>query len=121
MIRRPPRSTRTDTLFPYTTLFRSYSPHAIAEHSVALMLSLNRKIHRAYARVREGNFSLEGLLGFDMRGRAVGLGGPGQIGMAVAGILTGFGCARTSARWGRGVSVRIDFGSRRLTKKNNEQ
>lgn len=70
----------------------SYSPHAIAEHSVALMLSLNRKIHRAYARVREGNFSLEGLLGFDMRGRAVGIVGTGQIGMAVAGILSGFGC-----------------------------
>src|SRR3546814_13472321 len=49
-------------------------------------------IHRAYARVREGNFSLEGLLGFDMRGRAVGIVGTGQIGMAVAGILSGFGC-----------------------------
>src|SRR3546814_16006608 len=75
MLRPPPRSTHTDTLFPYPTLFRSpsYSPHAIAEHSVALMLSLNRKTHRAYARVREGNFSLEGLLGFDMRGRAVGI------------------------------------------------
>src|SRR3546814_7586689 len=70
----------------------SYLPHAIAELSVALMLSLNRKIHRAYARVREGNFSLEGLLGFDMRGRAVGIVGTGQIGMAVAGILSGFGC-----------------------------
>src|SRR3546814_14078074 len=55
----------------------SYSPHAIAEHSVALMLSLNRKIHRAYARVREGNFSLAGLLGFDMRGRAGGIVGTG--------------------------------------------
>src|SRR3546814_2493736 len=65
----------------------SYSPHAIAEHSVALMLSLNRKIHRAYARVRAGNFSLEGLLGFDMRGREVGRVGRGEIGMAVAGIL----------------------------------
>src|SRR3546814_2564899 len=76
----------------FPTRVPSYSPHAIAEHSVALMLSLNRKIHRAYARVREGNFSLEGLLGFDMRGRAVGIVGTGQIGMAVAGILSGFGC-----------------------------
>src|SRR3546814_20814344 len=76
----------------FPTRRSSDPPQAIAEHSVALMLSLNRKIHRAYARVREGNFSLEGLLGFDMRGRAVGIVGTGQIGMAVAGILSGFGC-----------------------------
>lgn len=70
----------------------AYSPEAVAEHSVALMLSLNRKIHRAYARVREGNFELEGLLGFDMRGRAAGIVGTGEIGMGVARILAGFGC-----------------------------
>jgi D-lactate dehydrogenase len=70
----------------------AYSPEAVAEHTVALMLSLNRHIHRAYARVREGNFSLDGLLGFDMRGRTVGIIGIGQIGMALAGILAGFGC-----------------------------
>lgn len=70
----------------------AYSPHAVAEHCIALMLSLNRKIHRAYARVREGNFALEGLLGFDLRKRTVGIVGTGQIGMAVAQILTGFGC-----------------------------
>ena len=70
----------------------AYSPHAVAEHSVALMLSLNRKIHRAYNRVREGNFGLEGLLGFDMAGRVVGIVGTGRIGIALARILTGFGC-----------------------------
>lgn len=70
----------------------AYSPHAVAEHTVALILSLNRKIHRAYARVREGNFALEGLLGFDLRGRTVGIVGTGKIGMAVARIMAGFGC-----------------------------
>lgn len=69
-----------------------YSPHGVAEHTVALILSLNRKIHRAYARVREGNFALDGLLGFDLRGRTVGIVGTGQIGMAFAGIMRGFGC-----------------------------
>ena len=57
-----------------------------------MMLSLNRKIHRAHARVREGNFALDGLLGFDMHGRTVGLVGTGRIGTVVARILTGFGC-----------------------------
>ncbi|MCW7538443.1 2-hydroxyacid dehydrogenase [Aquabacterium sp. A7-Y] len=70
-----------------------YSPHAIAEHTVALMLALNRKTHRAYARVREGNFSLEGLLGFDMHGRSAGVVGTGKIGACVARILQGFGCS----------------------------
>jgi D-lactate dehydrogenase len=70
----------------------AYSPHAVAEHTVALMLALNRKIHRAYARVREGNFSLEGLMGFDVHLRTVGIVGTGQIGVAVARILRGFGC-----------------------------
>jgi D-lactate dehydrogenase len=70
----------------------AYSPHAVAEHTVAMMLSLNRKIHRAHARVREGNFALDGLLGFDMHGRTVGLVGTGKIGTVVARILTGFGC-----------------------------
>ena len=70
----------------------AYSPYAVAEHTVAMMLSLNRKIHRAHARVREGNFALDGLLGFDMRGRTVGLVGTGKIGTVVAKILAGFGC-----------------------------
>lgn len=70
----------------------AYSPHAVAEHAVALMLTLNRKTHRAYNRVREGNFSLEGLLGFDMHGKTVGVIGTGKIGAVLAGILHGFGC-----------------------------
>lgn len=70
----------------------AYSPEAVAEHTVGLILSLNRKIHRAWARVREGNFALDGLLGFDLAGRTVGLIGTGKIGIAVARILRGFGC-----------------------------
>ena len=70
----------------------AYSPHAVAEHTVAMILSLNRKIHRAYARVREGNFALDGLLGFDLHTRTVGLIGTGTIGAVVARILAGFGC-----------------------------
>lgn len=69
-----------------------YSPHAIAEHTAALVLSLNRKTHRAYARVREGNFALDGLLGFDLVGRTVGILGTGRIGAVFARIMTGFGC-----------------------------
>jgi len=70
----------------------AYSPYAVAEHTIALMLALNRKVHRAYNRVREGNFALDGLVGFDMHGKTVGLIGTGQIGIVVAQILTGFGC-----------------------------
>jgi len=70
----------------------AYSPYAVAEHSIALMLALNRKVHRAYNRVREGNFALDGLVGFDMHGKTVGVIGTGQIGTVVAQILTGFNC-----------------------------
>src|SRR5262249_16182132 len=70
----------------------AYSPYAVAEHATALMLALNRKVHRAYNRVREGNFALDGLVGFDMDSKTVGLVGTGQIGTVVAQILTGFGC-----------------------------
>ncbi len=70
----------------------AYSPYAVAEHAIALILTLNRKIHRAYYRVREGNFSLNGLLGFDLHGRTVGIIGTGQIGIIVGHILHGFGC-----------------------------
>jgi D-lactate dehydrogenase len=70
----------------------AYSPYAVAEHTIGLILTLNRKIHRAYNRVREGNFSLEGLLGFDLHGRTVGIVGTGKIGAVVAQILKGFGC-----------------------------
>jgi len=70
----------------------AYSPHAVAEHTVGLMLTLNRKFHRAYARVREHNFSLDGLMGFDMAGKTAGVVGTGKIGQVVAQILKGFGC-----------------------------
>lgn len=70
----------------------AYSPHAVAEHAVGLILTLNRKYHRAYARVRESNFSLEGLCGFDLIGRTVGVIGTGAIGLAFARIMLGFQC-----------------------------
>lgn len=70
----------------------AYSPYAVAEHSVAMMFSLNRRIYRAYNRVREGNFSLDGLLGFDLHGQTVGIVGTGQIGAVVAKIMLGLGC-----------------------------
>jgi D-lactate dehydrogenase len=70
----------------------AYSPHAVAEHAVALILALDRRIHRAYNRVREGNFLLEGLLGFDLHGRTVGVVGTGRIGTVFARIMAGFGC-----------------------------
>lgn len=70
----------------------AYSPASVAEHAVALILSLNRKIHKAYSRVRDGNFALEGLLGFDLCGKTVGIVGTGQIGLCVARIMRGFGC-----------------------------
>lgn len=69
-----------------------YSPYAIAEHAVALILSLNRKIHRAYNRVREGNFNLDGLTGFDLQGKTVGVVGTGKIGAVFCQIMQGFGC-----------------------------
>lgn len=70
---------------------RAYSPAAVAEHAVALLLTLSRKTHRAYARVREGNFSLSGLEGFNLSGRTAGIVGLGRIGSALASILNGFG------------------------------
>ena len=70
----------------------AYSPHAVAEHAVALILALNRKIHRAYNRVREGNFALDGLLGFDLHGKTAGIVGTGKIGESFARIMAGFGC-----------------------------
>ena len=70
----------------------AYSPHAVAEHTVGLLLSLNRKVHKAYARVRELNFSLEGLVGFDLCGKTIGVVGTGRIGSVFATIMKGFGC-----------------------------
>lgn len=68
----------------------AYSPHAVAEHAVGLLLTLNRKIHRAYNRVREHNFSLNGLVGFDLAGKTVGIVGTGKIGKIAARIFSGF-------------------------------
>lgn len=69
----------------------AYSPYAVAEHTVALLLALNRKIHRAYNRVRDHNFSLTGLVGFDLHGKTVGIVGTGKIGKVAAQIFRGFG------------------------------
>lgn len=69
-----------------------YSPHAVAEHTVALILALNRKVHRSFNRVREHNFSLDGLVGFDLYGKTVGIVGTGRIGAVFAQIMRGFGC-----------------------------
>lgn len=70
----------------------AYSPEAVAEHAVAMIMTLNRKTHKAYNRVREQNFSLNGLMGFDLHGKTVGLIGTGNIGKAFAKIMIGFGC-----------------------------
>ncbi|NBX76330.1 MAG: 2-hydroxyacid dehydrogenase [Proteobacteria bacterium] len=69
-----------------------YSPYAVAEHAVTLILTINRKIHRSYMRVRELNFSLDGLVGMDLHGKTVGVIGSGRIGAVFAKIMTGFGC-----------------------------
>lgn len=69
----------------------AYSPHAIAEHTVALMLALNRKVHRAYFRTRDANFSLDGLMGFDLYNKTAGIIGTGKIGKVLIRILRGFG------------------------------
>jgi len=70
----------------------SYSPHSVAEFAVGLILSLNRKIHRAYSRVRELNFSLDGFVGFDLNGKTIGIIGAGKIGSILANIMAAFGC-----------------------------
>ena len=73
----------------------AYSPHAVAEHAAALMMTLNRKVHRANNRVREGNFSLDGLEGFDVYGKTAGIVGAGKIGRCLIDIMLGFGCEVT--------------------------
>ena len=70
----------------------AYSPHAVAEHALALIMTLNRKTHKAYNRVREGNFSLDRLTGFDLYGKTVGVIGTGKIGQCFAHIMLGLGC-----------------------------
>ena len=96
----------------------AYSPHAVAEHTVALLLTLNRKIHRAYNRVREHNFSLAGLVGFDLHGKTVGIVGTGKIGKITARIFHGFGTHLLafdpfpSAEWAATLGLRYtDFAS----------
>lgn len=69
-----------------------YSPYAVAEHAVALILCLNRKLHRAFNRVRDDNFQIDGFLGFDVHGKTVGVVGTGAIGEVFARIMKGFGC-----------------------------
>ena len=69
----------------------AYSPFAVAEHAAALMLTLNRKTHKAYFRTRDGNFSINGLMGFDLNGKTAGVVGTGKIGRVIIGILRGFG------------------------------
>src|SRR5215471_6150284 len=89
----------------------NYSPYAVAEHAVALLLTLNRKVHRAYNRVREQNFSLAGLVGFDLHGKTAGIIGTGKIGRIAARILRGFGMhvvafdPAPSHEWARQVGV----------------
>lgn len=68
-----------------------YSPHAVAEHSLAMLLTLNRKTHKAYLRTRDFNFSLNGFVGFDLHGKTIGIVGTGKIGLTLAGICRGFG------------------------------
>ncbi len=80
------------TLGIFVARVPAYSPEAVAEHTLALILTLNRHTHRAYARVREGNFALEGLLGSNLHGKTAGIVGTGKIGLATARILHGFGC-----------------------------
>ena len=70
----------------------AYSPYAVAEHAVALMMALNRRTHRAHIRIRDSNFSLDGLVGFDMHGKTAGVIGTGKIGACTLDILRGFGC-----------------------------
>lgn len=70
----------------------AYSPEAVAEHAMALILTLNRKTHKAYNRVREGNFSLKNLIGFNLSGKTIGVIGTGQIGATFCRIIKGFGC-----------------------------
>ena len=81
-----------DELGMHVVRVPAYSPYAVAEHCAGLILTLNRNIHRAYSRVRDGNFMLSGLLGFDLKGRTVGIIGTGTIGSKFAKIMTGFGC-----------------------------
>lgn len=90
----------------------AYSPHAVAEHAVALILSLNRKIHKAYHRVRDNNFSLDRFTGFDLYGKTVGVIGTGNIGLEFSKIMTGFGCkiiANDVNRNPEAISIGVEY------------
>ncbi|HXB43447.1 MAG TPA: 2-hydroxyacid dehydrogenase [Puia sp.] len=91
----------------------AYSPQAVAEHAVALILTLNRKTHKAYNRIREGNFSLERLIGFNLYNKTVGVLGTGKIGAIFCGLMLGFGCKviaydkyESDALKGRGIEYK---------------
>jgi D-lactate dehydrogenase len=83
-----------------------YSPHAVAEHAVALLLTLNRKIHRAYNRVRDQNFALTGLVGFDLHGKTAGILGTGKIGQITAGSSKGSACGSSPSTCSRSPNGR---------------
>ena len=87
-----------------------YSPHAIAEHAVALILALNRNLIRANRRLRDGNFSLDGLVGFDLFEKTVGVVGTGKIGATFAGIMRGFGCRVVAFDLEPDATLAADFG-----------
>jgi D-lactate dehydrogenase len=91
----PPKSGKTiycENLAMSIVRVPAYSPYAVAEHALALLMCVNRKIHKAYARVKDFNFSLEGLVGFDLHGKTVGILGTGRIGLAAIKIFKGLGC-----------------------------
>lgn len=94
----------------------AYSPYAVAEHAVTLMLALNRKIIKANNRVHEANFSLDGLTGFDMNGKTVGIMGTGQIGSVIARILYGFGCELLAFDEKENQEIKEKFGVRYVSR-----
>ncbi|MDQ3017426.1 MAG: NAD(P)-binding domain-containing protein, partial [Bacteroidota bacterium] len=88
----------------------SYSPYAVAEHTVAMMLALNRQLVHAHNRINELNFSLDGLTGFDMHGKVAGIIGTGQIGSLIVKILHGFGCTILAHDTNENASLIKDYG-----------
>ena len=99
-----------DELGLLVTRVPEYSPYAVAEHAAAMVLALNRKIHRAYARVHELNFSLDGLVGFDLHGKTVGIVGTGRIGRVAAKIFHGFGCRILAQDLAPSADLIVDLG-----------
>lgn len=87
-----------------------YSPYAVAEHAMALLMALNRKLPRAYNRVRDGNFSLDGLIGFDLHGKTMGVIGVGKIGGVFARIAHGFGCRLLGYDAQENADLKVEIG-----------